>query len=148
MVGRRDTDRACHRPQFESNLRHDRVSLPLVAPPLRKAEPSARVFLYAIYPAVDTSTRPVFRPTFSRLRVHPSHPAEHAVEKPGRGWSSLRKNEDPEGTESGSRVRPLFRIYTNILRRILRGYWNFGTNVSGWRKIEEEGSIEGRSRSR
>lgn len=100
MVGRRDTDRACHRPQFESNLRHDRVSLPLVAPPLRKAEPSARVFLHAIYPAVDTSTRPVFRPTFSRLRVHPSHPAEHAVEKPGRGWSSLRKNEDPEGTES------------------------------------------------
>lgn len=32
----------------------------------------------------------------------------------------------------------MFRIYTNILRRILRGYWNFGTNVSGWRKIKEE----------
>lgn len=27
-----DTDRACHRPQFESNLRHDRVSWPLVCP--------------------------------------------------------------------------------------------------------------------
>lgn len=30
-----DSDRACHRAQFESNLRHDRVSLPLAAPPLR-----------------------------------------------------------------------------------------------------------------
>lgn len=28
-----DTDRACHRPQFKSNLRHDRVSWLLAAPP-------------------------------------------------------------------------------------------------------------------
>lgn len=34
-----DTDRACHRPQFKSNLRHDRVSWLLAAPPFPLIRP-------------------------------------------------------------------------------------------------------------
>lgn len=62
-----DSDRACHRAQFESNLRHDRVSLPLAAPPLRAA-----CFDYT----ASRWTPPLFRPTFSPLRACCS-PARH-----------------------------------------------------------------------
>ncbi|KAI4493273.1 hypothetical protein M0802_009441 [Mischocyttarus mexicanus] len=53
-----DTDRACHRPQFQSNLRHDRVSWSLVRLPLRKLTGRVRVSL------TETAARvPIRQPT-------------------------------------------------------------------------------------
>ena len=62
-----DTDRACHRPQFESNLRHDRVSWLLVAPPHRKqAAVRARVWTSSR----RVSARAIFRPLL--ISLYPS----------------------------------------------------------------------------
>lgn len=134
-----DTDRACHRPQFESNLRHDRVSLPLVAPPLRKAEPSARVFLRYISRGghIDSTSFPshVFssfsRPFLSSSRACRSKkPARCLVFAEEKFATTIWKSNRIEG----------FAAFVRIEKYV--GYSNFETNVRGKRKRDRSRKIE------